>query len=294
MLTRLRLYSIVILFLLSVPAGADEEISLSAGLDKSEIPFEGTVVLDVKIKWQGDISRYAFEVLPLPETENLKVLGTSSAISSFEENNREYTSRTFKYTLQPTGSGTGIIKPIALQCISMPDSIPHELTTQQLHVIIAEPLPEPEEGSLFLYFIIPIAIIAAAVVIVILKKRTKREVIPVRTAEETFLEELADIRRGNQSDRTQFFTRLHKALTEYIETKYNIMTAGRTAPDILAELEKDDISINEKEKISAWLQRAEKEKYAPFGGEPGDLIRLITELENHFAKNDMSDRSEAK
>ena len=72
----------IILFLPVLSLNAGENISLSAALDRFDIPFEETVELELEIKWQGDITSYAFELIPLPELENLKVLGTSSAISS--------------------------------------------------------------------------------------------------------------------------------------------------------------------------------------------------------------------
>ena len=72
---------LLIYILLIFPAlglNAGENISLSAALDKIDIQFEETVELKLEIKWQGDITSYSFEVIPLPELENLKVLGTSS------------------------------------------------------------------------------------------------------------------------------------------------------------------------------------------------------------------------
>ena len=70
----------------------------------------------------------------------------------------------------------------------------------------------------------------------------------------------------------------------YIQNKFDIKTTGKTAELILSDIDKLEIPADDKEKISAWLSRAEKEKYAPFEGEPGDIIRLITELENFFNK----------
>lgn len=273
----------IILFFPVLSLNAGENISLSASLDKSDITYEETVELKLEIKWHGDITSYAFEVIPLPKLENLKVLGTSSAISSSVEENHEFTTRSFKYSLQPTGSGVGTIQPIILQCISMPDSIPGELSTQLMKVTIAEPIPPEVESdvSVYLYFVLA-SLMIAAVVIVVLKKKNKPDVEPVKSPQDQFSDALAQMKSENQSDRKLFFTKLHSALTDFIKSKYNVETSGRTAEIISADLEKLKISPDEKEKISGWLIRAEKEKYAPFSGEPGDIIRLISELENFF------------
>ncbi|MCP4634023.1 MAG: hypothetical protein GY855_13945, partial [candidate division Zixibacteria bacterium] len=73
------------------------------------------------------------------------------------------------------------------------------------------------------------------------------------------------------------------ALTEYVKLKYKIETSGQTSKIVSDRLEKLEIPISEKEKLSGWLIHSEKEKYAPFGGEPGDIIRLISEIENFLS-----------
>ena len=279
-----RLYFIFILLLFpALSLNAGENISLSTALDRIDIQFEETVELKLEIKWQGDITSYAFEVIPLPELENLKVLGTSSAISSGFENDKEITTRTFKYTLKPTGSGVGTINPITLQSVSMPDSIPGQLSTQLMKVNIAKPIPVEKESGVQIYlYLVVAALMIAAVLIVVLKKRNRPNVEPVKSPEEHFIDTLAQIKANSQSDRTLFFTKLHAALVNYIEAKFSIATSGQNAEKIADNIDKLEISINEKEKISGWLIQSEKEKYAPFGGEPGDIIRLISELENFF------------
>jgi hypothetical protein len=71
-------------------------------------------------------------------------------------------------------------------------------------------------------------------------------------------------------------------LIGYISEKYGIGTVGRTTRDIADDLEKSEIELEHKEKLSAWLILADKEKYAPHAGEPGDIIRLTTEMEKYF------------
>jgi len=292
----LRLWLGLLLFLCFIGPVRGDEISLSAGLDKTDIAFEDSLTLTVVLKWQGDIRKYSFDILPLPTTEHLKVVGTSSAIAGDEENNIEITRRTFKYSFKPTLSGTGIIEPIILKYIAWPDSIPGELTTQQFNVLIADPIPKPEESNnAVLYIIIVIVFILAgaiAVSIMFLKKRSVKE--PVKTAEEFVLDGLASVKDGAQGDRKTFFTKLYKLLCDYIEKKYRLTTTGKTAAAISDEMEKLDIPIAQKEKLTGWLTQAETEKFAPMAGTPGDIIRLITEVENYFRKTDVSNKSEEK
>jgi len=293
MKAKVSLLTYIVLILLVVGLNASEDISLSAILDDSETPFEESVELTLEIKWTGDIRSYAFEVLPLPELENLKILGTSSAISSGIEAGQEITTRTFKYTLKPTASGTGIIKPILLQCVSMPDSIPGELATQELSIKIADPVPIEKKSEIpdYYYFLL-IIVLAGGFVFIFLQLRKKPETIPVKSPEESILAELAAIKQEGYSDRKLFFTRLFKMLSTFLEKKYNQNLSGQTADDIISNFEEIEISLDIKEKLTVWLTKAEKEKFAPMGGEPGDIIRLIAELEKFFKKNEISDKSE--
>jgi len=262
-----------------------EEISLSARLDKTEIPFESTVELSLEVRWQGGMEKYAFEFLPLPTAHGLKPLGTTSAISSRKENGADYTTRTFKYTLKPITGGTGVIEPIVLKYVAMPDSIPGELASQQFQIAIAQPLPPKKKSHLPIIAAISALILSLSIcAIYLLKLRRKRRISkePVRTAEQIFLDDLALAKKESQSERKLFFTRLYKLLTGFMEKKYGISGVGRATSDILAEIEKAEIPLEDKERLSEWLTLADKEKYAPSSGTPGDIIRLSADLENFF------------
>ncbi len=271
-----------------------DEISLSSTLDKTDIAYEDSVSLTVELKWQGDLRNYSFELLPLPETSNLKIIGTSSSISSREEDRTEVTVRTFKYNLKPTLAGVGTIQPIDIKYISWPDSIPGFLTTQSFQVIIAEPIPPPEPISKTPIFIAVGAVIIVGIVLFVIFGRKKKETIVVKNVEEYFLDELAIIKKESQSDRKIFFTRLYKALAEYIERKFAIKVSGLSSAAMLSKLEKVELFPELKEPLSNWIRQAETEKYAPVGGTPGDIIRLITELENFFRKIISGNISEVK
>ncbi len=264
----------------------DSEISFSANLSKSDIKFEETTDLDITVKWWGDKSRYIFEAFPLPETQNLMVKGTSTAISSGTENGKQYISRTYKYTLQPTDAGVGAIEPITLKYIEMPDSIPGELTTQRFQVLIAAPkiVPQKDESDTSLIFILGGIILLGVVVVIVIFIRAgnKKPKEIKKTPEETFLEELAEIKKETGTERKLLYSRLYKLLVGYIAEKYGIGTTGRTTRDIADDLEKSDMEPERKEKLGTWLILADKEKYAPHAGKPGDTIRLTTEMEKYF------------
>jgi hypothetical protein len=287
MLKKLRLLSIFF-FVLSFPViGKAEAISLSAQVDKTEIPFEETVELRLEIKWQGGIGNYLFELLPLPETQNLKVLGSATAVSSTTEGGQEVTTRSFRYTLSPTKAGLGVIEPIVLKYVSMPDSIPGELVSQRFQILIAKPVPREVKSGIgsYIWFSVPAVIIIAGIVFWFIRRKKNKipKEVP-KSPEESALEELTIIKKDLQFDRKAFFTRLYKLIIMYLENKYRLESAGKSAENIMAELEGLDMPAGDKDKVKGWLTIAEKEKYAPMGGSPGDILRLSAELESFWGK----------
>jgi hypothetical protein len=206
-----------------------KEIGLSANLTKADIDFKESVKLNLIVEWEGTMANYLFEPFPLPETENLIVMGTSSKVSSAHGVEGEITRREFEYTLQPTQGGTGIIQPIVLKYISLPDSIPGELMTQQFKLNIAE--PEIQTPS-------PVALMAVGGLIIIamvfFRKRPQKP--PEKSSEEIFVAELQEIKKLSQSDRKSFFAKLYKLLSDYIYMKFSINTIGKSAKDISLEI----------------------------------------------------------
>jgi len=276
--------AILFLFTLSLYSS---EISLSSKIDKTDIAFEESIELTVELKWIGNILDYRFELQPLIEADNLIVVGSNRAISSGEEAGQEITTRTFKFSLKPTLSGASIIYPVVFKYISMPDSIPGELSTQDYKILIANPVPVVKDSGVSTNFILisfGLLIVISTVVIVILRRKKNEPTEPVKCSEDTFLEELSIIKKESQSDRRQFYARLHRQLILYLETKYGLNISGKTNQAILVMFNDLEIPIEHKEKLSGYISTSEKEKYAPTKGEPGEIIKLITELEIYFTE----------
>lgn len=278
---------IILIFLLVLGiagTAVSDELSLSASLDKTAIGFEEKVTLVLEIRWTGTIADYRFGMLPIPETERLAVQGSSSAISSDEREGQDITTRTFRYEFKPTKGGTGRIYPITLEYITMPDSVPGQLMTQELTVLIAPPMKKVEETGLAWYYYVIIAVIVIGVVIAVIVFVIKRgaSVEPEVKPEQAVLVKLAGIREDGQADRKAFYTRLYRLLLDYITQKYGVAVSGMMPQDVMAALDEKEMPPGEKDKLSGWLTLADREKFAPGGGEPGDTIRLITEIENHM------------
>jgi hypothetical protein len=269
-----------------------QDISLSAGLDKTEMPYEETAALTIEVKWPGDITHYRFGILPLPKTENLKVLGTTSTISSIEEEGKEFTVRTFKYSFKPTKAGIGIIRPILLNYITMPDSLPGDLSTQEFQVSIAQPIPVVEKKGFPIFYIVIIiafVIVGLTLLILFLIFRKKGDVAPVLTPVQGLIDELATIKKDAGIDRKLFYTKLYRALVNYLSAAYKVETINKAPEEICEAVKSLKAPAGFNEKMTGWLIQADKEKFAPGSGTPGDTVRLANEIENYFQKTDTTD-----
>jgi hypothetical protein len=289
-------YGCLIIWAVGTAYAAGGEISVSSSIDKSEIAYEDEVQLTVELKWEGDITAYRFEIIPLPETEKLQAGGSSTQTSSLVEDSIEYTVRTYKYDFRPILAGTGIIRPITFNYVTWPDSLPGQLTTQEYRILIAEPKLVVTKGGIstagIIVIIVVIIVIAAAVVFVIIRKKTRFMDASI-PPEETFIQDLERIKKDHHADRKLFFGALHKALLNYLGNRFGMETAGKTMSTIKAEVSDLDTAVNHQEKIIQLLEMAESEKFAPRQGEPGDILRLCTELENHFSNINNRNISEA-
>lgn len=283
-----RLTSVLLFFaLLASQASA---ISLSQSLDKAAIAYEDSATFHITITWQGSQAAYRFERPIQPTLEKLRVQQYSTSITSTGSGPSEVSTKKFVYTLVPVGSGTARIEPMTVHYLSWPDSLPGELVTEPmtLQVAAAKPQPRPGKGlaGLSIWTLVIIwAVVVGGVgtgVLVFVRKRLKRQKEIVKTPTELFLEKLAALRDESGSDLKRFQTGLYKHMTWFLNAQYGIDVSHRTAEEIADSIKNLNLSAADKEKLTEWLLRADREKFTPLPPMPGETIRLETEIRQFF------------
>jgi hypothetical protein len=276
------------LSLLALSAFADG-ISVSQSIDRTEIPFEGVAHLEITIKWNGPQSAYLFDQPLRPQFDRLKPLGFSSSIGSTGSGDDEITTKTYKYTLQPTQSGQGRIYAIPIEYLSWPDSIPGQLITEEMVIAVATPVPVEVSEELSVVWL---AVIVMAVVLLVsgtwfwIRRSSKRAERPVeKSPAEVFLENLGILKEESSGDLKAFQTGLYKHLVTFLKSQYGIRGKGDSVNDIVAEIDALEWPDSQKEKVCGWLVRADKEKFTPVTTAPGETIRLETEIRAFIEKN---------
>jgi hypothetical protein len=273
-----------LLALTSVVAAAGS-ISVSQSVDKTQIPFADSVKFEIKLTWQGGQAAYRFEKPLEPYFDRMKIGAFASSISSTGTGPDEVTTKTYRYTLIPTSGGIGQIDAVTVGYISWPDSIPGELITEPLTVNIAQPVIEKPSGSFSTPIIIGIVaglIILALVIVVIIRRLQPTE--PVISAKEKFLEALTELKSDAGSDIKRFTNGLVDLLTIYISEEFGITIDRFDQAAVVECLGNTKLAPSQKEQIGNWLARFHADKFKPVTANPGDTIRLESEIREFFGK----------
>lgn len=276
-----------LLLILFGSPGFAEGISLSQAVDKTETPFEETVTFELSLSWNGPQSAYHFTRPLQPEVDRMKIQKFSSTISSTGSGPSEVTTKVYRYTLKPTAAGMGQIQPVIISYVTWPDSIPGEIISEPISVIILDPVPIAEEYHLpvntIVIIIVSVVVVAAVILVIIfIRSKRNRNREPILTPNQQFLEKLAKLKLDTGSDLKRFQTGFYKMLLEYLEKEYNLEVTGLSSEAIVTELNTVNMDSALKEKISGWLLRAEKEKFTPLAPVPGETIRLEAEIRTFF------------
>lgn len=279
------IYTIVLLAF-SVPSFG---IDLSQSLDKASIAYEEQAVLTVTVQWPGSQIAYLFDRPVQPTLEKLRVQRFATSVSSQQAATGEVTSKTFTFTLVPSGSGTARIEPMTIHYISWPDSIPGELTTSAMTLTVAQAKPVAKSGSLF--GILPVwgwiavwagVLVAFLVGIRIFLRGRKKPVEEKKSPIDLALESLTQLQAESGSDLKRFQTGLYKLLLKFAQEQLGLETSGQSAEEVTKGVQASKLTEAEKEKLCGWILRADREKFTPLPPAPGETIRLEAEIRQFF------------
>lgn len=272
---------------LLVTATANSDISVSQNLSRNKIAFEDSVLFEVKIVWDGHQARYLFEKPLAPTVDRLSVGSVSSSVSSVGVGGSEQTTKTFKFSLHPNASGAGYIAPISISYIIWPDSLPGELHTEAMTVQIAEPLPVSLESdsAIPLWMLVTVILLGGGTAaFFIYRSKTSSSVNDQPDTKEQFLIDLERIKKDAGGDFKRFQNGLWRILREYIRNKVGIDPEKYNDSKLTKVLIDAGIDNGEAGRLAVWYMKARQDKFKPVKTEPGDLVRLETEIRNLFEK----------
>ncbi|MFZ5981619.1 MAG: hypothetical protein ACOYVF_13410 [Candidatus Zixiibacteriota bacterium] len=283
-----KLFGVLLLVLVLANGVFADGINLSQAVDRTETAYESTVDFELTLSWKGPQSAYYFPQPLQPVCDRMKIQKFSSTISSAGTGDEEITTKKYKFTLKPTAAGMAYIQPVTISYVTWPDSIPGELVSEPMSVVVHDPVPVVEEEGLpittIVIIIVAVIALAGMVSVALFLHAKKKPAVPVSTPKTKFLEALTGVKSEAGNNLKKFQTGLYKILLTYLEEEYHLELAGKPSQEIIEALNKVSMDGSQKGQISGWLMRAEKEKYSPVAGAPGETIRLESELRGFFEK----------
>jgi len=262
-------------------------ITISQSISSSNIAFEDSVLFGIELRWVGPQSAYLFSRTLNPTIDGMVVRGFSSSISSTQSDSGEVTTKKYRYVLAPITSGLGRIDAVTIDYVTWPDSIPGQLVTEPMSVTIAVPQPPaPPRNWVWALIAGAVVVVFGAVtgVIVLRRRRNREPVTPVKTKAEQLLDGLAALKESAGSDFKAFQTGLYRLLAEFLQERCGIDVEGLSEEQLAAEMEKSDLAVEARDKITGWLARAGRDKFSPVSAGPGETIRLEAEVRALFEK----------
>jgi hypothetical protein len=216
-----------------------------------------------------------------------------TSISSRLVDSTEISTKKFVYSLIPTEPGLARIEPVTINYVSWPDSIPGELTTESMTLTVNE-LEPPDEGGfaygLVLLGVVLVLAIGVIVGVLTFRGRTRGATDVPGSPDEQMVNDIDQLKDSAGADLKRFQTGLYQYLIKYVSAKFGVEVSGKSLQDIDRELERAMVAENDRNILMSWLERAEREKFAPVEGSPGETTRLASELKQYF-ENKKSEQS---
>jgi hypothetical protein len=250
-LIHLFLISMVLILLLPVSSpcqvdSLESKIELKSYLDWTEVPFNRQLTFTVEASWEGEQDRFSITPVAPPRCEKLEILGSSSLNEIRREEGKAKSVKIFKFTLKPTETGPGEVGSIKLSYVDNVTQNTSSLSTQPVSVEITPPVDEKGPGYKTILLIAIILIFAYVVysavrrrqrIKIVTEEETKKPLPEEESPEDRTLKELEAIsQRIQQGELKNFSSDVYRALTAYLERRYQVVTSGKTTDDIIGSL----------------------------------------------------------
>jgi archaellum component FlaC len=283
----------VLLVLLSFPAFCQvntlpAKIELKSSVDRSTLPLNENLNFTIQVSWEGEQSRFMITPVAPPQCDKLEVSGSSSVNESKVEEGKTISLKTYQFILKPLQTGTGRIGSAEIKYIDNATQDSSSLSTQPVSVQIT---PATTKSPSSYKIVLIIAIILILIYVVYSSRRKVRKIaIPQEqgseqeeqkpeTPEERALRSLNKISEQLQKGRSDDFSRdIYRMLTGYLETKYQIVTSGKTTNDIVNSLSNLDLSPEKVARLKEILSTCDMIKFAREGPEKERLNQIAEQV----------------
>ena len=274
------LFFIIYQDLPAVQEEKNSQITISASVTQTQVPFNRTLTLTVTISWIGSSQRYDSINFDNPAFTNFEIVGTSTT-------SRTETDQVFKdysYTLKPVELGMGYIESVVVKVRDNILDKEETLVTQRIPVEVIDPVPEPGEKNYnwLIYTLIFMVVVFGMGWVFWRKKRNRNqeaEQEPQQPIELLYLNELKEQFNLDQPNLSEDFTKLSKLFRRYLTEGFGIRALEATTDELGRALSDTPLEENQITSIREILIRSDEIKFSGVNGSPEELNRFYTLFE---------------
>ncbi len=249
---------------------ASSKIELKAWADKLKMGFDEDLIFTVQAVWDGELDRFKTAPIRPPECKLLEIMGSSSVNETKIIEGKSKAFKTFNFILKPNKQGHGVIGTVAFVYIEPITQDTSWLSTQPITIEIGPPLRKGG-GDAVIYLVLFLVIFFTSMTYFVIRKREKqrkKEEIKIepeaeKSLEEETLQKLCSLEALLRDEKIEeFFSEIYRLITKYLESKYHIITSGKTSSEIMASLSGQNIQEKRMELLESILKRCDLVKFA--------------------------------
>jgi hypothetical protein len=296
----LSLVSIILTISMALSASGQTEsvqsrIELQSWVDQSEVPFNRELTFIVEAGWEGEQERFSITPVAPPQCDKLEILGTSSVNETKIQQGVTRSLKIFKFTLRPTETGAGRIGSIELSYIDNFTQDSSSLVTQPISVQVTPPVKKKltkYQGALIVAFNLVLAYLLYSVTVkrrrvkMAAEEKPKESASEEKSLENRMLQKLDGIReRIRKGELETFSSDAYRLLADYLEAKYQIITAGKTTDDIVSSLSTLDLASESIAVVRKILSTCDLMKFAKDSPEKEKCEQITASLRRYLEQN---------
>jgi hypothetical protein len=230
-----------------------------------------------------------------PQCENLEIMGSSSVNQTRMEQGKTMAVKIFRFALKPTQTGKGRIGGIQLSYVDNATQDSSSVSTQPIDVQITSPVSE--RGPKYKTILILVMVVILIYVLYTAKKRTRRiEIKPEKqektqtgeeeTPEQRTIKQLEGISgQVKKGAPDSFSSDIYKLLAVYLESRYQIVTVGKTTNNIIDSLANLDILPEKISLLKEILSACDLAKFAAERMENSRCEKMANQVKEFLEQN---------
>jgi len=240
------------------------EISISAAVNKLEVPLNRSVTFTLKIEWKGKQNKYAIGDFENPQLTNLIIRENSSSNIVEDREGTQYTVKLYNYILEPLEIGMAYIDGIIVEYTDTENDTKNRMVTKRLSVEVIRPVEERDWSSI----LTGAAVVVAAGILIFgfLKYRNKKEakkkaeleaLQPKIDVETKYLEQLKETDSKSSGDYGEKLNKIVVLFRNYLTEKFETAFEGKSHKEIIESLKEKGTEEDVTEKIEYVYERSE-------------------------------------